>query len=330
MRGSLYPWRIMIKLQQLAHALALGHHGNFHRAAAAQHLSQPALSRSIQSLEEGLGVPLFDRQSAAVTPTLYGEALLRRAAVIIEEAEELEREIRLLQGIETGTFAVAMGAYASELSGRQAVGELMRRHPNLACKVLHGSWRVVADQVLARSVDLGFAELSSFSGDERLQVEPIGQHELVLCCRPGHPLLGLERLSKADLDVYPLVSIRVPARGAGLMPGKSRIEETTGDIIPHKTVDDLATAQAIIMASDAFGVLAPLQIESGGRRGDLCILPFRAPWLRLNYGFIYLRNRLLSPAAQLFMTLVRDLEADLADHNRHLMEDLFSGVTPSQ
>ena len=106
----------MIKLQQLAHALALGRHGNFHRAAAAQHLSQPALSRSIQSLEEGLGVPLFDRQSAAVTPTLYGEALLRRAAVIIEEAEELEREIRLLQGIETGTFTVAMGAYASELS----------------------------------------------------------------------------------------------------------------------------------------------------------------------------------------------------------------------
>lgn len=320
----------MIKLQQLAHALALGRHGNFHRAAAARHLSQPALSRSIQSLEEGLGVPLFDRQSAAVTPTLYGEALLRRAAVIIEEAEELEREIRLLQGIETGTFTVAMGAYASELSGRRAVGELMRRHPNLACKVLHGSWRVVADQVLARSVDLGFAELSDFSGDERLQVEPIGQHELVLCCRPGHPLLGLESLSKADLDAYPLVSIRVPARGAGLMPGKSHVEATTGDILPHKTVDDLATAQAIIRASDAFGVLTPLQIEAGGPRGDLCVLPFRAPWLRLNYGFIYLKNRLLSPAAQLFMTLVRDSEVDLADHNRHLMEELFSGLTPSQ
>jgi DNA-binding transcriptional LysR family regulator len=71
----------MIKLQLLAHALALSHHGNFQRAAAARHLLQLALSRSIQSLEEELGVPLFDRRSVAVTPTLYGEAPLWRAAM---------------------------------------------------------------------------------------------------------------------------------------------------------------------------------------------------------------------------------------------------------
>ncbi|AUB80591.1 helix-turn-helix domain-containing protein [Candidatus Thiodictyon syntrophicum] len=59
----------MIKLQQLAHALALSRYGTFHRAAKAQHLSQPAFSRSIRALEESLGVALFDRQGAAVTPT---------------------------------------------------------------------------------------------------------------------------------------------------------------------------------------------------------------------------------------------------------------------
>ena len=74
----------MSTLKQLSHALTLtlARHGNFHRAAKAENLSQPALSRSIRSLEEGLGAQLFDRQTEVVTPTLYGEALLQRARTI--------------------------------------------------------------------------------------------------------------------------------------------------------------------------------------------------------------------------------------------------------
>jgi len=147
----------MIKLQQLAHALALGRYGNFHRAAQAQHLSQPAFSRSIRSLEEGLGVPLFDRQTTVVTPTLYGEALLKRAEIILAETDELEREIELLQGLEAGSLAVATGAYAAEISASRALGELVRQHPNLRCQIRLSSWRDVAELVSARSVDLGIA-----------------------------------------------------------------------------------------------------------------------------------------------------------------------------
>ena len=134
----------MIKLQQLAHALALWRYGNFHRAAQAQHLSQPAFSRSIRSLEEGLGVPFFDRQTTVVTPTLYGETLLKRAEIILAETDELEREIELLQGLEAGSLAVATGAYAAEISASRALGELMRQHPD--AKIIAGG-SDVRDQV---------------------------------------------------------------------------------------------------------------------------------------------------------------------------------------
>ena len=75
----------MVTLKQLAHASALKRHGNFHRAAQAESLSQPAFSRSIETL----GVRLFDRQGATVTPALFGEAVLRRATTIFLETGEL-------------------------------------------------------------------------------------------------------------------------------------------------------------------------------------------------------------------------------------------------
>jgi DNA-binding transcriptional LysR family regulator len=198
------------------HALTLARLGNFHRAAKAQHISQPALSRSIRSLEDALGVPLFDRQGNTVTPTLYGEALLRRAELIRRESDELRREIDLLQGLEAGTFGVAMGAFAADLSGGRALGGLVRSHPNIRCQVRVMSWRGVAEMVLARSVELGLAEISEIGSVDAFQVEPVGQHELLLYCRRGHPLMGLSQVGKEDLNAFPLALIRVPPpRGGG-------------------------------------------------------------------------------------------------------------------
>ncbi len=316
----------MIKLQQLAHALALMQHGNFHRAAQAQHLSQPAFSRSIRSLEEGLGAPLFDRQTTRVTPTLYGEALLKRAEVILAETDELEREIELLQGLEAGHLAVAMGAYAAELSGSQAMGELIQRHPQVRCQLTLSSWREVAERVLARSVDLGVAESSDLTTVESLRIEPIGHHEMVFYCRCGHSLLDRETVEKTDLNAFPLASIRVPPRGMGLVPGKSELDVETGDLIPHIEVDDVASARAIIRVSDAFGMATPLQIEPWLRSGELCVLPYKAPWLKLDYGFIYLRNRMLSPAVERFMKIVREIETDLTVRNCELIDEIFAGL----
>ncbi len=313
-----------IKLQHLAHALELSRCGSFHRAAKAQHLSQPAFSRSIRALEESLGVPLFDRQGMAVTPTYYGEALLARAATILDQTQELEREIELLQGLETGHFAVAVGAYAGELSANRAMAELIQRHPKLYCTVKLSSWRRLVDLVRERAVDLGVAEVSTLGTAADLVAEPVGQHALIFYCRRGHPLLARETVSKSDLDAYPLVSIRIPPRAASLFPGKGDLDAHTGDWIPHVEVDDLATARTLVLASDVFGVAAPVQIEPWLRSGEFCVLPHRPSWLKLDYGFIYLRNRTLAPAARRFMAIVREIEAELDVRNRRLIRTIFA------
>jgi len=313
----------MLKLRQLQHARSLAKYGNFHRAATAENISQPAFSRSIRNLEDALGVSLFDRLSSRVTPTVYGEALLRRADSIFTQTQELKREIQLLRGLDTGNFSVAMGVYAAEISANQALGRLIERHPNLHCHARLTNWRDVAGLVLSRAVDLGIAEISVTQGIEDIQVELVAEHALILFCRRGHPLLGRKKVSKADLDQYPLTLVRIPPRMAGRFPGKGKIDPDTGDMIPSLEVDELTTARAAVLESDAFGTMTPLQIEPWLRSGEFEILPYKAPWLKLEYGFIYLRQRLLTPAAEAYMQLVRDIEKEKLQRNRALMKEWF-------
>jgi len=70
----------------------------------------------------------------------------------------------------------------------------------------------------------------------------------------------------------------------------------------------------------------PLQIELQLRSGELCVLPCKTPWLKLDYGFIYLRNRMLSPTTERFMKIVREIETDLTVRNCELIDESFAGL----
>ena len=176
-----------ITLKQLRHAQALIEHGSFRRAANAQNITQPAFSRSIQTLEKTMGVPLFDRHADGVSRTVFGETLLQRAKNVFVEMSELEREIQLLQGLEAGRLRVAMGIYGADICGNRAMAELLRHHHQLRCHIRVTDWPNVIELVSSRRADIGFAEISEARHDERLQVEPTGQHHVMLFARAGHP-----------------------------------------------------------------------------------------------------------------------------------------------
>ena len=79
----------MNDLRQLRHFVALAEHQHFARAAAAVHLSQPALSRSIRALEEQLARPLFDRIGRRSELTPFGQEMAERARQLVADADEL-------------------------------------------------------------------------------------------------------------------------------------------------------------------------------------------------------------------------------------------------
>lgn len=86
-----------MNLRQLQHLAALAEEASFSRAAERLHLTQSALSRSLQGLEDELGARLVDRAGRRSTLTPLGEAVLARAHRILLEAAEIERSAELLR-----------------------------------------------------------------------------------------------------------------------------------------------------------------------------------------------------------------------------------------
>lgn len=305
----------MTEHRHLLHAVALARYGNFRRAAASVHLSQPAFSRSIAALEDSLGVRLFDRLSTGAVPTPFGEVVLRWAGRIVSDTDELVREIRLMQGLEVGSLTVALGVYPAKISGYPAAGRLMRAHPHIRGRLRLRNWREMAIEVAERSVDVGLGELSEAEGDPALATERVADRALVMFARTGHVLLRSRSVSLEDLVAYPWVATRAPPRMARFFPDRpiaaGRVDEDTGDFVPAIQVDDVSGIVTTVRESEAISAATLGLLEDDLSEGTVGILPFRAPWLVLGYGFITLRDRTQSPAAAAFMNEVRAVESEI-------------------
>jgi DNA-binding transcriptional LysR family regulator len=305
---------MVIELRLIRHALALGQHRNFARAAEALNLSQPSLSRSIAALEQAFGVPLFDRSHKGVVPTAFGRVLLERGEAVLKGEADLRREIQLLAGIEEGVLAVGAGPYASEISVALAVARVVNAHPRLKIQVLtNGPTEVVRD-VFAERIDVGVVDVTGLGNDTRLVVEPLPEHRVYLACRTGHPLTKESSLSLSRVLEFPLVTSLL--RGTAAATASSRDTaaradaQDTGDFAPQILVNSLALARLIARSSDAlFPGTAGLIAEDVGA-GHLVRLDFDVPAMRTKYGLIYLRNRTLAPAARVFIDALRGVERE--------------------
>lgn len=313
----------MLDLKHLHYAATLARHRNYARAAEALDMSQPALSRSISGLEAALGVQLFNRTRHGVDPTAFGERLLAHGNVLLTNAAELERELKLMQGLEIGVLRVGAGPYPADMCVGPAIGRMAERHPRLCVHLDTGDWRVMLQHVLAAKIDLAIVELSVAEEDPRLVAEPLPKHAATFFCRAGHPLLAEKAPTLERMFEFPFAGPKLPARAAAMfhrLAPSGTIDPATGDYLPPVKVDSIALAKAVVLSSDAVAVSPIGLIAAEVRSRQLVTLPFRQPWLQTSYGFVYLKERALSPATQAFMAEVKAVERDLAEVERQIDE----------
>jgi DNA-binding transcriptional LysR family regulator len=299
-----------VELRLIEHALAVGRHGNFARAADELGLTQPTLSRSVAALERLLGVTLFDRTTKGVVPTAFGRVVVERGASVLQREADLRQEINALAGLESGTLAVSAGPYPAETFVATAVGRLSRAYPRLAIRFLAADPAMIVRDVLAERIDVGIANVSGLDREPRLVVEPLRARRLLFACRPDHPLTREPALSLPRILAYPLVTTLLRGQVAALAAtaGASAAADAP-DHVPQILVNSVALGLGVVRASDAIFPAPHAHLAQDLAAGRLVTLDFDVP-VSSPPGIILLRDRTPSPAARAFIDILRVTEAE--------------------
>lgn len=122
-------------LVQLRHFVVVADIGSFAQASAALFLTQPALTRSIQSLELELGGTLFDRLGRRIALTPFGREVLNRARLLVSDAETLRHAGKALHAGLIGTLRVGLSSAPGALLSTPLMRHMAEHHPRLKVEI---------------------------------------------------------------------------------------------------------------------------------------------------------------------------------------------------
>ncbi len=190
-----------MKLQQLRHFVTLVECKTMRAASQKLGLSQPALSRSIQTLEKSLDISLFRREPRRVILTAAGAAFYRQARLVLSDTERARHEVlRAQEGVYFGEVSIGLAGMFATYVADEAIATVLSNRPNLRVHITEGLFEdALADLELGR-LDLMFSNFPRVKVHPDIKLEPLVELHHSMLVRSDHPLARKRReVTLADL-----------------------------------------------------------------------------------------------------------------------------------
>jgi DNA-binding transcriptional LysR family regulator len=299
-----------IKLRQLALVAAIGKSRNLRRAAADLHMTQPSATRLLQDLEGTFSCLLFERSRSGMTPTIYGEALIRHARWVLAGLESAREEVEALAKGASGRVAIGtLGSTAPVLLPR-SIALLKATRPGIVVSVIEGSHALLVDALARGELDVTLGRVTGEPGHGDLAFEALYEEEFRVVCGTQHPLARAKRLKLADLAEQAWI---LPPEGLPIRQSLDTLFTRSRAAIPRNVIESvsLLTNQTLLQEATVLGVLPAVVAKHYERLGLLRVLPVPVPGLKPLVAVITRKNVPLSPAAAALVDALRSVARDL-------------------
>lgn len=288
-------------LTDLRTFVAVSDLGSFRAASQAMHLTQPALSRRVDKLEQALGFRLFDRTTRRVELNAMGRSFLPRARHVLNELDGALLGMTDLSDRLRGQVTVACVPSTVATVVAEALRDFHAQFPRIRVRVIDESATDIMLAVARGEADFGISYLGTQEPD--LEFEPLFEEDFVLACPKDHPLARRRRVNWSELARHDGVML---APGSG---NRMLIDQALAGLPQPAWVCEVRHVPALVSLIEAgIGVGAvPRFAVPVGPQAAVASVALTEPRVVRTIGLIRRRGRPLSAAAQAFHDLLARL-----------------------
>ena len=292
-------------LHQLRIFDSVARHLNITNAASELHMSQPAVTHQLKLLEQRYGRQFYRKTGQGIALTESGAAFLAAVKPVLEEVAKLEKQLEARTDTVPGSLKIGGTHDLCITVLPEAIMEFEQTHPGTQFTLETDDSRMIEQQILAASVDVGLITHPSYKAD--LSVEPYQRLEVIAFAPASSPLRG-KRMTLADLARVPLV-IRKESKilkellGLGYKPTVAVSCKNSGAV------------QAAVQKGVGIGILHGDSVRSGLESGVLIKLDVaELKKIALQSFIVFDERKPLSPIAKDFVELLRKRKSQQLKH----------------
>jgi DNA-binding transcriptional LysR family regulator len=255
-------------LVQLRHFVVLAELASFVQASKALYVTQPALTRSIQALEDELGGRLFDRLGRRIALTPFGSEALQRARRLVADAEALKQTGKGLQAGLMGMLRIGLSSGPGALLSAPLMLHMAEHHPKLQLQISRGNTALLIDELRDQHLDALVVDVRSLRPAADLQVAHTFELAAGFLVRPGHPLL--QRGQPVGIDevlAFPVASTPLSDEVARLLISRYGPQANPDNMVTLRSDETLTIVEvarrgnAIVLTANAAAQgLVPLDL----------------------------------------------------------------------
>ena len=280
-------------LRQLEYVVAVADTGQFARAARATAVSQPALSKQVKEVEEGLGVLLFERGARGATPTAAGLELVRRARRVLSEAHELADAAAALRDPLAASVRLRAIPTIAPYVLPALVTAVRRELPRVELQLVEEQTGELGDRLARGELDAAIVALPY--PRDGVTVRGVYDEPLFLVTPADHPLAGVRPVLPSEVADHSLLLLR-----QGHCLRDHVLQACRGGYDPSVAVEASSLGTLLLMVRQGMGAALVPQMALPEERDGICVRSFTAPAPTRGVGLWW---RPSSPRAPLFERL---------------------------